>query len=192
VTEAAETSRKILKLAERIPENFSCKDGCAECCKTRITVHKAEWEETLRPLALAGNSVGDKLALLISDDPREANLVQIYDLDRECCPFLGEDMQTCQIYDSRPFVCRQYGQHYGMWCCEGVECPPESEIPDEVVVGFAMLMHAGTPDEGRAVLSAEQRANQRQKLETWRRTYGKSRDAVPQTLEDLSQFHANG
>ena len=189
MTEAAETSRKILKLAERIPENFSCKDGCAECCKTRITVHKAEWTEVLQPLAERLLSDSDQLVVISSGEPREANLLQIVDASTGHCPFL-KDGRDCLIYDHRPFVCRQYGQFWGMRCQEGVDFDPASEVDEDVVVGFSMLLVAGTPYEGGPMLSAEQRAEQRRKIEAWRSKYRRKGDTVPQTAEELTQFRS--
>jgi len=189
VSEHKEISRKILKLAEKIPSGFECKPSCGECCKERITVHKAEWEEVLKPLAeeLFDNR---EVMLIYSSTPSEQNLLQMFDPQRGCCPFLGDDMVTCSIYDSRPFVCRQYGQHWGMWCGEGVACPPEAEIQEEVVLEFAMLMLAGTPDVDRKLLSADKRADKRRRLEAWREKYGKKGDQVPMDLDELSQFHS--
>lgn len=181
---------KVLELSARIPSGFECKEGCAECCKNKITVLKVEWEESLKPLAEKLLPDDRTILLLHSGEDLERNFVQVLDPDRMCCPFLGDDMQTCLIYDDRPFVCRQYAQHWGMRCSEGVECPPEAEIEDEVLVEFGILMHDGTREEGAVALTADKLKARRRQLESWREQHSKRGDQVPQTLEELAQFHA--
>lgn len=77
------------KLANIHKEEMACKKGCSECCMN-FQVLPVEYFSILEELK--------------ENPPKEHREL---DADAEDCNFLINDL--CQIYQSRPFICRTHG-----------------------------------------------------------------------------------
>jgi len=178
-------ARRALAVIGSIPKGFPCRPACGACCKTAITMLKVEWQRLKRKLeSIAPESPDRKVYELSSKHPDEQDTVLVID-ERGWCPFLGEDGFTCQTYDDRPVVCSVYGQHYSMYCSEGVVCPPELEVPLEAIEEFAKLMGARP---GGFVVTEEDQTRVRAYTLWWRETYKKRPDQAPRHPEDAESY----
>lgn len=84
--EVSELSEKLAKLHK---DEMVCKKGCSECCMN------------FQVLPVEYYSILDELT---QNPPKEYSDL---DDDAEGCNFLFKDL--CQIYQSRPFICRTHG-----------------------------------------------------------------------------------
>lgn len=179
-------NRKSLELIRQIPDGFKCKDGCATCCKTAITVLRGVWELRLLPLAEELLPEDKTVGILYSDQPDEQAFVQLVD-ERGWCPFLNSRGTKCIIYElGRPIVCHEYGQHWTLFCAEGVPCPPELEVSEDFVEELAVLMGL---DRSRFVDREAQRTK-RERISSWRQRFGHNPDATPRTPEQIRQYES--
>lgn len=91
------------------PGEVTCHRGCDLCCHQRVSVSRVEIAR------LAG-------AIAVMSDERRAALadtvVRAAALDHERCGALADD-GVCQVYASRPMVCRSQGLMYGSNLIEG-------------------------------------------------------------------------
>ncbi|WP_372751404.1 YkgJ family cysteine cluster protein [Labilibaculum sp.] len=84
--EASEISNKLTKLHQK---EMACKKGCSECCM-HFSVLPVEYFSILEELK--------------ANPPKE---YQELNEEADDCNFLVNDL--CQIYESRPFICRTHG-----------------------------------------------------------------------------------
>nr|WP_320119414.1 YkgJ family cysteine cluster protein [uncultured Marinifilum sp.] len=84
--EVSEVSNKLAALHKN---EMACKKGCSDCCMN-FQVLPVEYFSILEEL---------------KQNPPDAH--KVLDEDAEGCNFLIDDL--CQIYESRPFICRTHG-----------------------------------------------------------------------------------
>ena len=98
---------RLADLADAVDENFAriqtrrgacmqCRAGCTDCCRARLSVTHVEEAFLRRGLARLSEAERKELA-------RRAR-----DKAREMCPALDAEGR-CQLYDSRPLICRSFG-----------------------------------------------------------------------------------
>ena len=75
---------------------MECRVGCSDCCRARLSITRVE--EAFFLLGLAGRPEAERKELA-----RRAR-----DKTREMCPALDQEGR-CQLYDSRPLICRSCG-----------------------------------------------------------------------------------
>jgi Putative zinc- or iron-chelating domain len=93
----------------------ACRKGCSHCCHTSVLIPAQE-------AALIGRRIGVKPAKVTGITGRD-DIKPGYD---NPCPFLKND--TCSIYASRPFACRQlYNMDTDALLCELIGSP--SKVP---------------------------------------------------------------
>lgn len=117
--------RVVDRLGETIGPGMACSTGCSACCRVMVATTRVEadnLEERVRSAPLEQrkaweDKVSDRNTLLRSLASRcspEADLTSFEGLLATCedyerantpCPFLGED-NLCQVYESRPLLCR--------------------------------------------------------------------------------------
>lgn len=131
----------VKRLCSEVPSGFKCLENCSQCCKTPIQMLRVEWEALKRSSSPALKVLcDDKVEVAVQSFPGVPTLVRISLPENGWCPFLDKQTMACRILDQRPFVCRQYGQHWLMRCEKGVPCPPEAELPIKTIMRYVALV----------------------------------------------------
>jgi Fe-S-cluster containining protein len=93
-----------------VKNNISCKESCAMCCHTQVSVTDDEAEVLAgKVIQLIGNGVKIDISRLRLQADTQENDSQWYKQsyqDRKCV-FL-DDKNTCMVYEDRPSVCRSH------------------------------------------------------------------------------------
>lgn len=165
---------KLLKLYEQIPSGFECLPECGKCCQDKIVMLNEEWDVLMA--YDQKHAVVDKdrnVQVLTSEAEHEKHMVMIVD-ERGWCPFLDEKGHKCMAFEARPYVCRQYGQHWTLGCQEGVPLKPELEVPEEVYAAYGSMMMPGLTRKPQSAMDFFRRA-----VEWWRAKMKLRPDAMP-------------
>ncbi len=88
----------------RSPEQFSCAEGCSQCCHRRFGVFEVEaslLRERLESLGRDDPALRARIAAQV-DDPKH----------RGICPLLVDG--RCAAYEVRPLICRAHGLPTGV------------------------------------------------------------------------------
>lgn len=93
---AAKVERGFDAIRRRNGGCMECQKGCSDCCRCRLSITRLEEAVLRRGLARLPESVRGELA------ERASAKVQ------EMCPALDAN-GACQVYDSRPLICRSHG-----------------------------------------------------------------------------------
>jgi len=93
---ASETDRAFAAIQQRQAPFMLCRAGCRDCCRARLSITRVEAEFLRRGLAGLPASVRGELARRTRDE------------GREMCPAL-DPQGRCEVYASRPLICRSYG-----------------------------------------------------------------------------------
>lgn len=134
-----------------IPEGFTCKEGCSECCGP-IPISPEEW-------ARITDSRAGRLALRrhldvhIEERRGSFTVAWVNAGGRLACPFLGP--KGCMVYDERPLVCRLFGQLADLKCPEGVIPDADARVSEET--NRAFLEYCGL--EGKSLEQAVAMSN---------------------------------
>jgi hypothetical protein len=93
---AMDVDRDFEAIRRRRGSVMQCGPGCSDCCRARLSITRVEERFLRRGLAKMAESERAELA-------RRAE-----DARREMCPAL-DPQGRCQVYDSRPLICRSFG-----------------------------------------------------------------------------------
>lgn len=116
-----------------MPEETSCKTGCAYCCHLRVGVSIPE----VIILSAWMNSVLSDQALelfknriILATKSGDTLTEEFWHTSQTPCPFLDiEGENTCLVYEVRPFSCRAYHSTDLAVCQSGFDEKKETQIP---------------------------------------------------------------
>ena len=92
---ASNVARKFEAIRQRNQGCMECREGCADCCRCRLSITHVEEAYLRRGLARLPLSVRLELKTRATTET-------------EMCPALDAN-GCCQIYESRPLICRSHG-----------------------------------------------------------------------------------
>jgi uncharacterized protein len=108
-------------------EDWPCRRGCADCCRSLAavpTISAVEWQRMRAAYRQLPDAERERVhAALTSLDDATRPVV---------CPFLNPENDACLVYDARPIRCRSYGfyaEREGVLGCHRIEAIAASGAP---------------------------------------------------------------
>ena len=92
---ASGVARKFEAIRQRNQGCMECREGCSDCCRCRLSITRVEEAYLRRGLARLPISIRVELKSRATTET-------------EMCPALDAN-GCCQIYESRPLICRSHG-----------------------------------------------------------------------------------
>ena len=92
---ARDVARKFEVIRQRNQGCMECREGCSDCCRCRLSITRVEEAYLRRGLARLPISIRVELKSRATTET-------------EMCPALDAN-GCCQIYESRPLICRSHG-----------------------------------------------------------------------------------
>lgn len=98
---AGEVEAKFEAIRKRNHGCMECRVGCSDCCRCRLSITRVEEAYLRQGLARLPVSVRHELRTRAAGEPTETDT-------KEMCPALDANGR-CQVYESRPLICRSHG-----------------------------------------------------------------------------------